>query len=79
MGVCTSCCGDSEPRYTTPSKDERRQKMIEAAERRLQEQERRGLKEDGVRRLEQSKERAKKIDEALEKSNSDGPLRWQVS
>ncbi|GFQ78104.1 hypothetical protein TNCT_1341 [Trichonephila clavata] len=80
MGFCLSCCKPSEPEYMTPSEDEKRQKMTEAAERRLREQERRGLKDEtSLKRVEKAKERSQKIDEALDHSNADSKLRWQVT
>ncbi|KAG8200505.1 hypothetical protein JTE90_000582 [Oedothorax gibbosus] len=80
MGICTSCFKPSDPPYTTPTEEERRQKMTEAAEKRLKEQERRGLKDEAsVRRFEQSKAHSQKVDEATNKNDADGPLRWQVT
>lgn len=50
--------------------------MTEAAEKRLRENERRGLKDDAsVRRIEQAKERSQKVDEAISKPDSEGPLK----
>ncbi|XP_015929753.2 small VCP/p97-interacting protein [Parasteatoda tepidariorum] len=80
MGSCLDCCKGSDPPYTSPNDEERRQRMVEAAERRQHEQETRGLKDDlAAKRVEKNKERARQIDEALDKSNSDAHLRWQVS
>ncbi|GIY11699.1 hypothetical protein CEXT_364461, partial [Caerostris extrusa] len=76
MGFCLSCCRSSEPEYTSPSEDEMRKKMTEAAEKRIRDQERRGLKDDAsLRRIEHAKERSQKIDEAHNQPNAEGPLR----
>lgn len=78
MGFCLSCFRASEPSYITPDQDERRRVMTEAAEKRLQDQESRGIKDPASVKRQQVRDKV--LEEAPDyQSSSEGHLRWQVS
>ncbi|XP_065202438.1 small VCP/p97-interacting protein [Planococcus citri] len=82
MGVCSSCFGDdSNNSDPTPDPEVRRQQQLEAVEKRLREQENRGIKNpDKVRRMqEKAKEKDRLQDEAATRYDGSGGLKWQVS
>nr|CAD7462025.1 unnamed protein product [Timema tahoe] len=57
MGICSSCFKNSSTDFVTPDMETRRQQQAAAAEKRLQEQDSRGIKNvDKVRRQQQRKE-----------------------
>uniref|UniRef100_A0A023FP68 Small VCP/p97-interacting protein n=2 Tax=Amblyomma TaxID=6942 RepID=A0A023FP68_AMBCJ len=80
MGICLSCFKASSADITPPSVDVtvKRQQMAEAAERRIQQQENRGIKDLGkVKRLQQKREELDK-ELAAAGPQPEGNLRWQV-
>ncbi|EDW80117.1 uncharacterized protein Dwil_GK23844 [Drosophila willistoni] len=82
MGMCFSCCGDSaENANLMPSPEERRQQQLEAAEKRRQENESRGVKNpDRVRQQQQRAAELERREAEAARQRQDGPaLRWQTS
>ncbi|KAH8259814.1 hypothetical protein KR026_011409 [Drosophila bipectinata] len=78
MGICLSCCGQSaEETNLMPSQDERRQQQLEAAEKRRQENESRGIKNvDSVRRQQQrAEDLARREEEAARQGQGQSNLR----
>nr|XP_018672979.1 small VCP/p97-interacting protein [Ciona intestinalis] len=76
MGSLFSCCLGND--YETPDPEVRRQQMLEAAERRKQEYENRGLKDpEGVKAKQRKREAAEKSQEQI--GSNENNLRWQVS
>ncbi|XP_023224917.1 small VCP/p97-interacting protein [Centruroides vittatus] len=81
MGFCLSCCENNSKSYedVRSSSDAalHREQMAAAAERRIREQESRGIKDvEKVKQLQQRhNEREKMLDNMPERDN---PLRWQV-
>ncbi|XP_017861508.1 PREDICTED: small VCP/p97-interacting protein [Drosophila arizonae] len=81
MGACFSCCGNSaEETNLMPSPEERRSQQLEAAERRRQENESRGVKNlDKVRRQQQRALDMERREEVAARQGDNGPtLRWQA-
>ncbi|EDW18388.1 small VCP/p97-interacting protein [Drosophila mojavensis] len=81
MGACFSCCGNSaEETNLMPSPEERRNQQLEAAERRRQENESRGVKNlDKVRRQQQRALDMERREEEAARQGDNGPtLRWQA-
>ncbi|XP_019622846.1 PREDICTED: small VCP/p97-interacting protein-like [Branchiostoma belcheri] len=78
MGGCLPCLqGQADDYIETPNPEERRQQMLEAAEKRQQANESRGLKDpEGVKRAQKRKA------EAEQKADIAGPgeggLKWQM-
>ncbi|CAL8125751.1 unnamed protein product [Orchesella dallaii] len=72
--------GTSAPGHT-PDPEERRRQLAEAAEKRLKNQEHRGIQNpESVRRQQQRKEEMEKREEELARLGNTGEgLRWQVS
>ncbi|ALC43628.1 CG32039 [Drosophila busckii] len=82
MGMCTSCCGNSaEEANLMPSPEERRRQQLDAAEKRRQENETRGVKNlDSVRRQQQrTAELERREAEAARQGGNSPTLRWQTS
>ncbi|ODN00882.1 Small VCP/p97-interacting protein [Orchesella cincta] len=96
ISLCKNCFGAEETRESyntipgeggggttgnTPDPDERRRQLAEAAEKRLKNQEHRGIQNpESVRRQQQRKEEMEKREEELARLGNTGePLRWQVS
>ncbi|XP_058799446.1 uncharacterized protein LOC131668954 [Phymastichus coffea] len=80
MGNLCNCCKGSSYEDITPDRDALRQQQAEAAERRLAEQERRGIGNiDSVKRKQKlAEERDRTMNTAGTLSNQGG-LKWQVS
>ncbi|XP_012260953.1 uncharacterized protein LOC105688893 [Athalia rosae] len=81
MGLCTSCCKQSSSyEDLTPDPAVRRQQQVEAAEKRIAEQERRGIGNiDSVKRQQQrTEEIAKRQAEAGNVDQQTG-LKWQMN
>ncbi|XP_065341927.1 uncharacterized protein Svip [Cloeon dipterum] len=81
MGICLSCCPPSEStqNLVTPSADVRRQQVLEAAERRRQEQEGRGIKDLGkVKRQQQKQEEIERRQEEAARAGGEPGLKWQM-
>ncbi|XP_059621590.1 small VCP/p97-interacting protein [Phlebotomus argentipes] len=76
MGICSSCFGgSSEELIETPSVEARRQLQIEAAERRRQENESRGIKDvEKVRRQQMLQEKRDNQQAAM----GEPVLKWQA-
>ncbi|CAF0897662.1 unnamed protein product [Rotaria sp. Silwood1] len=67
----------------TPDVDSRRQTAAEAASRRIQQNERRGVDEDELRRLKQRQSELERIEQQQAKlpkqTDNSGGLRWQMN
>ncbi|XP_017136744.1 small VCP/p97-interacting protein [Drosophila miranda] len=82
MGVCLSCCGNSaEEANLMPSPDERRQQQLDAAEKRRQENESRGIKNPENLRRQQQKalEQERREREADRQGQGQPTLKWQTT
>ncbi|KAM8710472.1 hypothetical protein ACLKA7_017140 [Drosophila subpalustris] len=81
MGMCLSCCGNSaEETNLMPPAEERRRQQLEAAERRVRENETRGVKNlDKVRRQQQRAEEMERREEEAARQGGNPTLRWQTS
>lgn len=81
MGICTSCFKSSSADFTTPDMETRRHQQAQAAERRMREQENRGIKDpDKVKRMQQRSDNIQRLeDEAARHSSQGGGLKWQVN
>ncbi|XP_043263375.1 uncharacterized protein LOC122403725 [Colletes gigas] len=77
---CTSCCKESASyEDVTPDVEVRRRKQIEAVDRRLAEQESRGIKNiDAVRRQQMLDQQHDKRMEEASSINVQPTLKWQV-
>ncbi|KAG8231563.1 hypothetical protein J437_LFUL011741 [Ladona fulva] len=86
MGALLSCCKPSSSEYTVPeivsvvrTQETRRKQMAEAAEKRLKEQESRGIKDpEKVKRQQQRAEEMERRAEEASKQGGQGGLKWQV-
>ncbi|XP_014210898.1 uncharacterized protein LOC106641128 [Copidosoma floridanum] len=80
MGNCLDCCKGSSYEDITPDRDTVRQQQVEAAEKRMAAQEKRGIGNvDAVKRQQKFvEERDKRLNEAGNTSGQAG-LKWQVS
>lgn len=77
--LCASCCKESSYVDMTPDIETRRKQQVEAAEKRLAEQEQRGIKNiDSVRRQQRMDEAREQRQEAGT-GNMQSNLRWQVN
>jgi len=73
-----NCCGSEESDSTSPDINERRRLQAEAAEKRHQDNESRGLKDpDGARRRMEAKSAAAAAMEGRQDSR-EGGMKWQV-
>uniref|UniRef100_V5HRS0 Small VCP/p97-interacting protein n=1 Tax=Ixodes ricinus TaxID=34613 RepID=V5HRS0_IXORI len=83
MGIFASCLkgsNDDVPSSTGPDAVLKRQQMAEAAEKRLKEQESRGVKDpEKLRRQQQRQAELDRELGAAERSPNDANLRWQVT
>uniref|UniRef100_A0A336MSS9 CSON000765 protein n=1 Tax=Culicoides sonorensis TaxID=179676 RepID=A0A336MSS9_CULSO len=80
-GLCDSCFGNQREELIEDIDPEtRRQQALEAAERRRQETENRGIKDpDKVRRMEERSRRLEQLEEETAKKGMGQPeLRWQA-
>ncbi|KAB7494843.1 hypothetical protein Anas_04498 [Armadillidium nasatum] len=91
MGICSSCFGEPST-YETPKSanyvkqpdpEERRQQMLEAAERRKREQESKGLQNPErvkakQRRMEELEKKQEEM-EGYQNQGGGGGLKWQVN
>ncbi|XP_034935072.1 small VCP/p97-interacting protein [Chelonus insularis] len=79
--LCASCCQDSSTyEDLTPDPEVRRQQQVEAAERRMKEQEQRGIGNvDAVKRQQQKSIAREQQNEQLATADRDIPLKWQVN
>ncbi|KAL5010615.1 hypothetical protein ScPMuIL_012920 [Solemya velum] len=79
MGICLPCLGGQADDYSNqPSPETRRQNQAEAAEKRKQEIESRGVKDpEGLKRKQLRKEEIEKKAERNTGGTGEG-LRWQV-
>lgn len=80
--LCASCCNPSNSyEDITPDVETRRQQQVEAAEKRLAEQEHRGIKNiESLRRQQRLDEaRERRQEEAAAAGNNQGGLKWQVN
>ncbi|KAH8295764.1 hypothetical protein KR018_008250, partial [Drosophila ironensis] len=75
MGVCLSCCGQSaEETNLMPSPEERRQHQLDAAEKRRQENESRGIRNpESVRRQQQRAEEMERREEEAARQGQGQP------
>jgi len=71
---CFGCCGKEEESGPDPS--ERRHLQAAAAEKRLKDQESRGVKDPG--RLKRQQEQVDKYTRLQTQRTDDPPMRWQV-
>ncbi|BET01200.1 Hypothetical protein NTJ_14016 [Nesidiocoris tenuis] len=76
--LCSSCFGSKEEsEYLNPDPEERRRQMAEAAERRAQESQSRGIKDpEKVKRMQQKAEERERLEREV--GNQQGNLKWQV-
>ncbi|XP_071862681.1 small VCP interacting protein [Bombus fervidus] len=79
--LCLSCCKESSScEDLTPDLETRRRKQMEAAERRIAEQQNRGIKNtDAVRRQERLDQLREKRQEEVGSRNMQNNLKWQIS
>ncbi|XP_076303318.1 small VCP interacting protein [Lasioglossum baleicum] len=79
--LCASCCKQSAScENLTPDLETRRRQQKEAAERRIAEQQTRGIKNmDAVRRQQRLDEQREKREEEASAYKSQPPLKWQVN
>ncbi|KAJ8032145.1 hypothetical protein HOLleu_25585 [Holothuria leucospilota] len=79
MGACLDCFNGASEDVAQPDDEEKRRQQAEAAEKRMKESEGRGLKDpEGVKRKQMQKEEMEKKAEALEQTEGDNKLKWQV-
>ncbi|XP_057319269.1 reticulocyte-binding protein homolog 2a [Microplitis mediator] len=81
LTACTSCCKESGSyEDLTPDEQTRRQQQMEAAERRMREQEQRGIGNvNAVKRQQQQALEREKREQELANTDRDAPLKWQVN
>lgn len=81
MGIFVSCCKGTSEELITPDKETRRRQLAEAAERRLQDNQNRGIKDpERVRRMEKKAEELERYErENAMKGPGEAPLRWQMN
>ncbi|KAK7108070.1 hypothetical protein V1264_015871 [Littorina saxatilis] len=78
MGICLPCLNSSSADYDQPTPETRRRQQAEAAERRQQEMDGRGVKDpEALKRKQRKKAELEK--KADTQPNSGDGLRWQVS
>ncbi|XP_076176551.1 small VCP interacting protein [Ptiloglossa arizonensis] len=79
--LCTSCYKQSSTSEDyTPDLEFRRLKQMEAAEKRIHEQQNRGIKNvEAVRKQERIDQQRMKREEEASNMNTKSPLKWQVS
>ncbi|XP_076749909.1 small VCP interacting protein [Xylocopa sonorina] len=79
--LCLSCCKESSScEDLTPDLETRRRKQMEAAQRRIAEQQTRGIKNvDAVRRQERLDQLRDKRQEQAGNMSEQSNLKWQVS
>ncbi|XP_039288358.1 small VCP/p97-interacting protein isoform X4 [Nilaparvata lugens] len=77
MGVFLSCCRGNSVDFTTPDMETRRRQLAEAADKRQQEQENRGIKDpEKVKRMKQrSEEMERRQEEAARHGGSGSELK----
>ncbi|XP_033639738.1 small VCP/p97-interacting protein-like [Asterias rubens] len=80
MGACMPCLFGSADDYEETDPEERRQQQAEAAEKRIKQEESRGIKDpEGLKRRQQQKDEADKQAEALQQQGAgENQLAWQV-
>lgn len=82
MGICSSCFDDKNYEQVDPVDPETRRKLqLEAAEKRRQESENRGIKNpEELKRKEQRMKEAERVAEERQKQfgTQDNALKWQV-
>ncbi|CAF1128539.1 unnamed protein product [Rotaria sordida] len=90
MGILLDCFRGSNSQRTshsnnaaTPDADTRRQAAAEAANRRIQQNEKRGVDEDELRRMKRRESERERLEQQLAKlpkqTDDNGGLRWQVN
>ncbi|XP_046826124.1 small VCP/p97-interacting protein [Vespa velutina] len=82
MGIlCASCCKESSSlEDTTPDLETRRRRQMEAAEKRIAEQEQRGIKDiESVKRKQKRIMELEKREEEAGNMSGQGKLKWQVN
>ncbi|CAL7948412.1 unnamed protein product [Xylocopa violacea] len=79
--LCLSCCKESSScEDLTPDLETRRRKQMEAAQRRIAEQQNRGIKNvDAVRKQERLDQLRDKRQEQAGNMSEQSNLRWQIS
>ncbi|XP_017761275.1 PREDICTED: small VCP/p97-interacting protein isoform X1 [Eufriesea mexicana] len=79
--ICSSCCKQSSSyEDLTPDLETRRKKQMEAAERRIAEQQSRGIKNiDAVKRQERLDQLRDQRQEEVDNRNVQSNLKWQIS
>ncbi|KAL0102811.1 hypothetical protein PUN28_018240 [Cardiocondyla obscurior] len=80
MGCCGSCCKEaSSYEDLTPDRETVRKRQAEAAEKRIAEQQQRGIKDiESVKRQQQRAMELEKREQEAAVSNTQPTLRWQV-
>ncbi|XP_066593531.1 small VCP/p97-interacting protein [Prorops nasuta] len=77
--LCGFCCKEESYEDLTPDVETRRRQQVEAAEKRLADQEHRGIKNvDAVRRQQQRALERDKLEQQTGNAGTQNPLRWQV-
>ncbi|XP_015124065.1 uncharacterized protein LOC107046078 [Diachasma alloeum] len=81
LEACTSCCKDqSTYEDLTPDPETRRQQQVAAAEKRAQEQERRGIGDiHAVKRQQHQTEKREKLETEISNVDTETGLKWQVN
>ncbi|XP_054273065.1 small VCP/p97-interacting protein [Macrosteles quadrilineatus] len=80
MGLCKSCLKGSSSDYTTPDMETRRRQQVEAVEKRLKEQENRGIKDpEKVRRMQERSNELERLEREAARSNQESGLKWQMN
>ncbi|XP_041352579.1 small VCP/p97-interacting protein-like [Gigantopelta aegis] len=78
MGICLSCLNGPSEDYDEPDPETRRRQLAEAADRRMAENERKGIKDpDTLKRKQKRQDEMEKRAETQGGSEGGG-LRWQV-
>ncbi|XP_014247101.1 small VCP/p97-interacting protein [Cimex lectularius] len=81
MGVFLSCCKGGGEDLLTPDAETKRKRMAEAAERRLKENESRGVKNlESVKRMQEKDRERERLEKLQQVRGDNGPaLKWTVS
>ncbi|KAG7206475.1 hypothetical protein KM043_003820 [Ampulex compressa] len=79
--LCTSCCKESSSyEDLTPDLETMRRQQVEAAERRIAEQEQRGIKNIEAVKLQQKQAMEReRLEREAANANAPGTLKWQVN